>query len=348
MISCVGNVRSQFTDQREAERSRQLSETGTTSIYLYDRKLWEVKPEGTYSGETFRVFVGNFSQQPRVLVDNDNENTDVIDVPIEHKPEFDRDILNALRDIAGVSTQAIQPFFTNREAIAACFSDRKPLLSCLSTDFIQPPLELFSSRFYRPELIRFAHLDLSISQDATGIVVGCVDKFVKVQRGSEIEILPHIHIDLVLRVMPPADGEIPYHRIRELLYLLRDHGMNLRFVTADSFQSVDMVQTLGRAGFITGQRSMDRTPAPYEWLKSALYDKRLTIPEHNVLRDELLALEVDSKAGKIDHPPSGSKDLADALAGVVYGLSTRREVWSQHKVIPSPVILTRPVGLRAG
>ncbi len=36
----------------------------------------------------------------------------------------------------------------------------------------------------------------------------------------------------------------------------------------------------------------------------------------------------------MDHPPHGSKDLADALAGVVYGLTMRRDVWWQHEVNP--------------
>ncbi len=44
--------------------------------------------------------------------------------------------------------------------------------------------------------------------------------------------------------------------------------------------------------------------------------------------------EIDAKAGSIDHPPGGSKDLADALAGVVHGLTMRRDVWAQHGVIP--------------
>ncbi len=34
----------------------------------------------------------------------------------------------------------------------------------------------------------------------------------------------------------------------------------------------------------------------------------------------------------MDHPPHGSKDLADALAGVVYGLTMRCEAWWQHEV----------------
>jgi hypothetical protein len=340
-LLCVVSSRrypGQFTDQREDERTRQIQETGSTSIYLYDRKLWEIKPEGTYSGETFRVFIGNFSQKPRVLAANENDDGDlsegILDIPIEHKPEFDRDILNALRDIAGVSTQAIQPFFTNREAIAACFNERPSIISSPSTDFTTQSLTITPTNFYRPELIRFVHLDLSISGDATGVVVGCVDKFVQVQRGQEIEVLPHIHIDIVLQVFPPSDGEIPYHRIRELLYALRDNGLNIEFISADSFQSVDMLQILQRAGFKTGQRSMDRTLAPYEILKSALYDNRVSIPEHHALRHELIALEVDHQSKKVDHPPAGSKDVSDALAGVVHGLTMRREIWTQHKVRP--------------
>ena len=49
---------------------------------------------------------------------------------------------------------------------------------------------------------------------------------------------------------------------------------------------------------------------------------------------ELLSLEFEDKAGRVDHPPSGSKDLADALAGVVYGLTMSRDVWSQYGVDP--------------
>jgi hypothetical protein len=328
----------QFTDQREAERTRQLQATGKTSIYLYDRKLWEIKPKGTYSGEMFRVFVGDFARQPRILSPDEkflaNDEPLVIDVPVEHRPEFERDILNALRDIAGVSTQAIHPFLTNREAIAECFTERPSILSLQETTFENPKLELYPARFVRPDLLRFAHLDLSVSGDATGIVVGCVDRFVKIKRGNETEVLPHFQIDFALRVMPPANGEIPYHRIRKLLYMLRSHHMNLLFVTADSFQSVDMLQTLQHKGFKTGQKSMDRTTAPYEHLKSAIYDNRLSMPKHDKLGEELISLEVDEKAQKIDHPPGGSKDLADALAGVVYGLAMRREVWFQHGIVP--------------
>ncbi len=331
----------QFTDQREAERTRQLQKTGETAIFLYAPKIWEIKPKGTYSGEMFRVFIGNYAQQPRILTPDElltaEDQALVMNVPIEHRQEFERDILNALRDIAGVSTLAIHPFLTNREAIDKCFLNSPPVLSRQETDLSTTKLKLLYAKIQHPKLIRFAHLDLSVSYDATGIVVGCVDRFIKIKRGSMIEKLPHIHIDFALRLLPPANGEIPYDRIRKLLYLLRENGTNLMFVTADRFQSVDMLQTLQRNGFMTGPVSMDRTTAPYEYLKSAIYDGRVSIPEHVKLREELISLEIDEKANKVDHPPGGSKDLTDALAGVVYGLSRRREVWDQHRVDPYQV-----------
>jgi hypothetical protein len=307
-------------------------------MFLYDKRVWEVKPDA-YSGEVFRVFAGDLSRRPRILPNDEEVSTSdeplVIEVPVEHRPEFERDILNALRDVAGVSTTAIHPFLTNRDAVAACFTDRPSILSDDVTDLSKGSLRVYPGRLHMPELVRFAHLDLSLTGDATGVVVGCVDRFVEVDREGEVEVLPHIRVDLVLSIRPPPDGEVPYERIRALLYKLRELGLALRFVTADSFQSRDMLQTLRLKRFTTGLVSMDRTPLAYELLKAALYDRRVDVPENETLLGELLSLEVDAKTEKIDHRPGGSKDLADALAGVVHGLTMRREVWWQHRVNPN-------------
>jgi hypothetical protein len=67
-------------------------------------------------------------------------------------------------------------------------------------------------------------------------------------------------------------------------------------------------------------------------LKNALYDNRVFLPRHDKLLNELKTLEKDAKTGKIDHPSTSSKDIADALAGVVYGLTMRREIWVSYGV----------------
>ena len=70
----------------------------------------------------------------------------------------------------------------------------------------------------------------------------------------------------------------------------------------------------------------------FTFTKSALYDNRVAIPKHKRLYNELIKLELDEAKDKVDHPPNGTKDCADALAGVVYGLSTRREIWARHDI----------------
>jgi len=62
--------------------------------------------------------------------------------------------------------------------------------------------------------------------------------------------------------------------------------------------------------------SVDKDNTPYLTTREAIYQERHRIPNHNLLRTELFDLETIK--GKIDHPPEGSKDCADALAGSTY------------------------------
>ncbi len=50
--------------------------------------------------------------------------------------------------------------------------------------------------------------------------------------------------------------------------------------------------------------------------------------ESETLLRELSQLEINEEKGKIDHPPRGSKDLADAVAAAVYAASQDRRVRS--------------------
>jgi hypothetical protein len=53
---------------------------------------------------------------------------------------------------------------------------------------------------------------------------------------------------------------------------------------------------------------------------------------HEKALSEIVRLERDPQSGLIDHPPHFSKDCADAVAGVVCGLTYRREIWARHGV----------------
>ena len=55
---------------------------------------------------------------------------------------------------------------------------------------------------------------------------------------------------------------------------------------------------------------------------------------------ELTRLERDPKTGKIDHPIDASKDVADAMASVAYGLTLQTEIWTMFGIDLREVPLT--------
>jgi hypothetical protein len=98
----------------------------------------------------------------------------------------------------------------------------------------------------------------------------------------------------------------------------------------DGFQSTDTRQQLQRRRIESEIISVDKTVLPYYDLREAIYEDRIEFPKFmvrvrpddtqltEILVKELYEL-VDNGT-KIDHPKSGSKDVADSVAGVVYSL----------------------------
>jgi hypothetical protein len=329
----------QFTDKKEEEAIKEKKEKGYTTIYVYDKRTWDIFPDDKFSGNWFNVFVGDSNRKPRILGDKEKMLTRdqklILAVPEEYRPDFETDPINALREIGGVSTLARHPYMMDTESIAKCFGTYKSVLSTNDVDFSLSTVKVYPTRFINPDAPRYAHIDLAKSGDSAGVVVGYVDKFIELERAPGlIEKLPLINIDCTLRVNPPKGGEINFEKIRAVLYVLRSQGLNIKWVSFDSFQSTDSIQILRQRGFVSGLVSMDTDTKPYAVLKTALYDTRVKIPTHELLKQELLGLEYDPKKNKIDHPPTKSKDVSDALAGVVYGLTMRREVWAMHGISP--------------
>jgi hypothetical protein len=97
-------------------------------------------------------------------------------------------------------------------------------------------------------------------------------------------------------------------------------------VTYDGFQSTDSIQQLRKKRFRASNLSVDRQTLPYEDLRDAIMDERIEFPRYltyvnigdskteEVAVREILQLQDTGK--KVDHPTRGSKDLADAMAGV--------------------------------
>lgn len=327
----------QFTDRKEEEAKKDKT------IYIYDRTIWQVKPEGTYSEERFLVFVGDATRKPRILEEGEDPRKTykphdqhlVHSIPIDFLDDFKRSMIRSIRDIAGVATLASHPYILNTDAIEPCFNvGMTSIFDREITDFLSEPIKLRSSAIVDPSRERFIHIDLSLTGDKTGFVMGSVPRFTEVRRGDDVEVLPVYRIDGALAIKAPKGGEIQYHKIRTLIYTLKRIGYNIKWITFDSHQSNDSRQLLAQKGFITGIQSIDTSITPYELTKQAIYDGRIEAPAHSHLQLELARLEYDTKKAKVDHPSDGSKDVADALAGVCYGLLMRRETWSKHGLNP--------------
>jgi len=339
MIYLVSSKRypGEFTDRKIEEARRERERHGRSSIFVYDRTVYDIKPAGTYGAARWRLFLGDATRRPRILSEEEGatiapEDAHLIRrIPHEFRSEFEHDLLSAIRDIAGCSTLAMNPYLINTEAVAAAFGARPSVLSLERTDFVTTRPAILREHIAQPQEPRLAHVDLAVSGDSAGVAIGYVERFVDVPRsGTSTERLPRIVFDLVLEVKPPRNGEIEFESLRRLFYALREAGMNLKWISFDTYQSRDSIQLLRQQGFVTGTQSMDADSTAYDVAKTALYDGRVAAPAHEHARTELIRLERDPKTGRIDHPPGFSKDCADAMAGVVYGLTYRRDTWARH------------------
>ena len=123
----------QFTDLKEREAKDEARIRGKSRIYIFDRCVWEVKPDSEYSGEVFGVFVGDYLRNPRIL--DDGETVPEADaklvkmVPVEFRRSFEANIVQSVRDIAGVSTRALNPFFVDSDPILERSGGRRPACS---------------------------------------------------------------------------------------------------------------------------------------------------------------------------------------------------------------------------
>lgn len=365
------NYPGDFID-RKMQEAREEAESGEArTIYVFSASQWEAIPDA-FSGERFFVEVGDATRRSRILsslaeaVDVES----VIEVPVDFRREFERDLESALRDLAGIPVGGVHTFIRNRESIeeaAKAFTvlhegrqlfvhSEVPWYSGLSLE------GLLDLRFLEGVASESApcaiHIDIGLASDSAGVAVGRVSGWSRVGRavnwsdeeGRYVEVeggeFPVIEILGVTAVVPTrGEGEIEISSL-ELLVQAIAQRLPVLWVTADSFQSVQMLQRLrllqnrSRRRLHTGVLSVDATLGPYMEVKQALRDGRLLFPNVDRLKRELRELQLDPKRRKVDHPPSGSKDMADAVAGVVAVLLSKAK--RGHGKVEDEVVSRRP------
>jgi hypothetical protein len=353
------------------KRIQQALDIDDPLVFIREYATWDVLPSDKFSGKFFKVVVGTERVASRILSGDPEEEQryrdlglQIVDVPEDYRKDFTQDIDGALRDIAGVATDVISQYMNRTEKVYDCQDATLehpvgedegggPMEEWVANTALPIQWHRIATPYKRrlpggfeedawrpkrhPEAVRFAHIDTSYAGDSSGICIAHIAGWTEVVRrdakGEEYtEIAPRIEADLVLAVVPPPGDEIMLADLRGIVYQFEAHGFAVRYVSLDSFQSIDTIQQFNKHGIESEVVSIDKTTEPYDILKTAMYEDRFRMAPHQLALREFRYLQRIPKSGgkiKIDHPKKnpdgtqGSKDVADAIAGVVYGLTKK-------------------------
>jgi hypothetical protein len=314
-------------------------------------KLWESFGWDKYTNEagerdSFYYDPKRRTILPKSVGDLITESDSLLEVPNLYLNNFQNAPEKALRDLAGVPPATDDPFISLVDRVEDC-RDRwiarfggplgydedeikadPSLLSPVSDSPTRPQFRAwFTNKIRSDPRLRAAHVDIGYSEhgDSLGLAMGHVEEIITTDND---EIKPLIVIDFLMRIKAAEGNEVMLYEVRSILYHLRDDlGFRLKRVTYDGFESTDTIQLLRKKRFEADKMSVDKSTLPYQDLREAIYERRLEFPPYYTYKNrgdakrwepliqELIELQDTGK--KIDHPVGGSKDLSDAVAGVV-------------------------------
>lgn len=313
-------------------------ESEPDNIIVVDKPVWEVQPRENFTKEEFKVAVGDKFHVSQIIPNNANIDsflkkgyTRILDVPCTFLAKFKEDIDRSLCDYAGISSSDLSkyisgeivqeninlnrfnPFQMDVLEIGNAKDDTRQYYNFFDIEKI--PQELKN----KPMCI---HLDMSKTGDMTGIAGTCISGKKFNQDGTPGKDL-FFSLMFSVSIKAPKGRQISFEKNRNFIRWLRDQGFNILKVTADQFQSSDLLQILEAEGFNTDLLSVDRVNSeqvclPYQSFKNALYEHRFDLYNSKRLIDEITDLERNGTNGKIDHPPNGHKDVSDAACGSMY------------------------------
>ena len=281
-----------------------LNPDGSRNSFFYDTQRYEFT---TYALAELQGFPEHILEVPRV---------------------YERDFLNspqkALRDLAGRPPAVNSPLFHDPSRIT---ESRNHYISRYGTFIPVDSRNHFDDGLIaRNSVPRIGHIDIAYSPDgdALGLALAHVSEMIKVDGERK----PFIVFDLVMRIQAPPGREIFLADIRQIIYdLMTNRKFRIKKISTAGFQSTEMRQQLQRRRILTEVISADRSTLPYFDLHDAIVEDRVAIPPYMVpesLADPSLIdivyrelSQLQDEGMKIDHPPDGSKDVADAIACTV-------------------------------
>jgi hypothetical protein len=185
--------------------------------------------------------------------------------------------------------------------------------------------------------------------------MGCAySKYVHSERdietGQPVEtFMSKVWVDMMLRITPTKGDQIDIQKVNDFILNLHNYGYWVQRVTFDGFASEMAIQQILKANIVPPRhvqkgksadevvkiesyvQSVDLKDDQYRLLRDMLHANALSYYHYQPVIDEILDLEHDITKtaegrikGKVDHPDGGSKDVADALCGMVWGVATAK------------------------
>ena len=330
------------------EYIKTLAKTSAGNTLIIDKPVWEVKPKGTYSDEIFYVGLGNKFLESVVIPDDDINNLDfytnkgykILEVPIDFKAKFLEDIDRNLCDFAGISSSSMSKYMSGA-IVSDCINEeyKNPFPDIIEVGNGKDDLAQYHNFFNLENIPKemmakplYVHLDMSISGDMTGIA-GVWISGKKVNTGGEHSKDLNFRLAFSVSVKAPKGRQISFEINRNFIRWLKEVGFRIKHITSDTYQSYDLQQQLIAEGFECSILSVDRVDndlicRPYQYLRSAVYERRFSMYKSKRLFDEFIDVERNNNNGKVDHTPNGHKDALDAVCGATFTASKYAEQYA--------------------
>jgi hypothetical protein len=271
-------------------------------------------------------------------------------VPGDHYDSFERSPRKGLQQLSGISLGASNRLFPTLADIQRCLDlsaqENVPVPTAASIISVsdENPRHIWDDLHHKafvrrlgsdtfepirhPQRLRYVHLDLAISGLAGMAICHLADPpLLQATPGSPAtsSLRLIVEYDFILTLGPGRARPICYDKIVEFICWLRNPcGFRFGLVTADSFQSQHMLQTLHAKGFKTELQSVDRDKRAYLAWQGGFQEGCIRLYRQAQLLKE--AAELIELEAKVDHSPNGTKDTTDAAAGAFLSAISSDEV----------------------
>ena len=295
--------------------------------------MWEWRPE-QYKEEfdkkqTFKVFTGGNGSPPRILKpgdallakSSDADKTKIITVPMSLYDAFEADIIEALKDNAGIPSGATDSLITDYQPIEVMFNNNlRNIYKDIHAEAMKDPNELIWDQivdtffvkklgkyefYYKPNLPRCISIDQSYATDVCSISMSHVERWFDTSEDVYV-------VDFSIAISPTKDDHINLEAVHKFINELKTKGnIHIDHISFDHFQSEVTIQNLKREKFDVENLSVDDKLDPYLNLISLIKRNRVVAGKNIFLKNNLKSLQMthskQSGKPKINHDTSRSQ-----------------------------------------